>query len=111
MPLCGAQLLEEEEEEISGRDPLCQMGLQFQGEQVARDGGDPRRRTTFEAAREGAEEGSGHGLHSWPQGAGGLSVPLSAKRSTARSETSSSAVAMSCKSPEQAQLYLPLCSA
>ncbi|KAF4801793.1 hypothetical protein TURU_031135 [Turdus rufiventris] len=36
-----------------------------------------------------------------------LSAPLSAKTSAARSETSSSGVAMCCKSPEQSRLYLP----
>lgn len=55
-----------------GETPLHQLGLLFRGEQAgARAGGKPRRRTTFEAPREGAEEGSGRRVHWWPRGAGG----------------------------------------
>lgn len=69
-PLRRAQLLSEGGN-LAARSPLRQMGLLFQGEQaVAEAGGNPRRRTTFEAPREGAEEGSGHGVHSRPQGSG-----------------------------------------
>lgn len=79
MPLCRGQLLEEEEE-TPRRDPLCQMGLLFQGEQMVRDGGNPRRRTIFKTPREGVEERSGRRVHSWLQGAGGWGVRLFQQR-------------------------------
>lgn len=109
--LCRAQLLEEEEE-IPGRYPLCQLGLLFQGEQLARDGRNPRRRTEGQSLElRGRERRRGRDMVSTrgSREPGVVSAPLLAKRSAARSETSSSScgVAMSCKSPEQAQLYLP----
>lgn len=88
------------------------MGLLFQGEQVAREGGNPRRRTTFEAARSERKRGRDTGSTRGSREPGVLSEPLLAKRFAAHSETSSSSssssgVAMCCKSPEQARLYLP----
>lgn len=108
VPLCRAQLLEEEEEETSRPDPLRQLGLLFQGEQAARAGGNQRRTALGAARKRGRDTGSARGSRD-PRG---LRAPLLAKGSAARSETSSSSsfssgVAMCCKSPERAQLYLP----
>lgn len=57
---------------LAARPPCARWDCYFgAGGQRPGPAENPRGRTTFEAPREGAEEGSGHGVHSWPQGAGG----------------------------------------